>query len=179
MPFLPEDPEREQRLLDLVRTESEAAAEHAARHVSKRATIGFVILAIGLILTVFVGGQRIQDLGRTQRNAIKNTALESTAQAKRAGEVVTIQGCNRDFKSTEKIRALLIRLKQANDISFQMGRITAAQHKVAADFYLDQLKRINLPDCRESIEAFNTNVDSLRPLPQPLYPGAPGTDDAG
>jgi hypothetical protein len=160
-PFLPEDPVREKKLMDLMHRENDRAVRVALKSYSKKVAILFAAFAAAAAILFYIAF---------------TDADEQRDDLRESGVAVAVEGCNRDFRGTEKIRSLLIRL-QKNGIeryrqTEKAGPVTpevTQQFNEAQDFYKDQLQEITLPDCRKTAAAFNVNPDRLED-PVPLYP---------
>lgn len=118
----------------------------AIRHYRNQATIGFVVLLMGL------GGVRALDLheGAQSRQAIA-----------RSGTAVAVHSCNRDFRTSLRQRQAFQRETAKPDGN--------PQHLPPAE--LDRrIKAVTpLPDCRKATHAITTDPDARIRIPKPLY----------
>ena len=147
-----------QEQLTQIGRETERAANKVLRAYSKRALVGFVILALA------VGGafKANADSSDDSREAIVTS-----------GRVVAVDGCNRDFKSIGKLRLLLF---NARDTSRSSPDLSPRQKAESEKFYAEQLASIKLPDCREAEAVLTSDPNKPLEIPEPLYPGGPGTE---
>lgn len=133
------------------------------RQWRRNALLGYVVLLLGL------GANSLID--RDRANQGRSALAES-------GNVVSVSGCNRDFRLYQKVRAVFERSLQAAQDQHDQGLTTDAQYEKVKAFYEDQLTNFSLPDCRE---VANTLTDDPtrsgdKTAPIPLYPGAPAAD---
>lgn len=127
--------------LEFFSEQTHRAADKAVKRYAKRSLAGFLILLAG------VGGALIQ----TARYS--GEAREAIVKS---GRAVAVAGCNRDFDTTKRLRAIFDRLSAANDAAHSAGRVPDSQYKQAADFYASEKARLKLPDC---VEAENLITD--------------------
>jgi hypothetical protein len=122
---------------------------------------GYVILTIGYIGNTTVDRERASD-GR--------------AALVQSGRYVSVVGCNRDFITIEKIRGVFQRAIIGLDEQFAAGEITKERHVRGIAFYLGELDRIRLPDCRDASNIITDNpFRPIEPPVEPLYPNGPGS----
>jgi hypothetical protein len=148
--------------LSFIEEETRKASDRAARRQRRRSLSGFVILLLGILLT----------LGIQQRD--DNNARKSIV---RSGTVIAVDGCNRDFRFAAQTRRTFLRLKDSSRLSYEAGNSTYESFKRAQAFYDNELRNIALPDCRTTRGILTSDPDlSHRPVPKPLYPGSPEAD---
>lgn len=141
--------------LDYFSEQTRRAVRRAVRNYSRGAILGFLILA---------GGLGFVQMSQNHENKNAQQALVQS------GRVVAVDGCNRDFKSTERIRSLLQRLLDATEASFEKGQMNAQQYAQARAFYQSELDRQVLPDCRQAEEVLSDDFSKPINPPTPLYP---------
>lgn len=127
----------------------------------RRAVAGYVVLTLGFLGNTYVDRKRAE------------SAREALAQS---GNVVSIVGCNRDFKLYVSIRAVFKRSEASARQQHKQGLLTDEQfaRMVAANRAL--IREFPLPDCREVANVLTTAPDKAedrQPPPSPLYPGSP------
>ena len=132
-----------------------AIALDAARHVQRRSTVGFIILLVGLATVLWLGEHHAS----SARKAIIDT-----------GRIISVDGCNRDFKSRQEIREVLLRSKEFQDGALERGDITKSEYQRAIEFYDERLEALPLPDCRKSETILSDDPDEVPAKPTPLYP---------
>lgn len=129
------------------------------RQWRRNALMGYVLLLLGLGANSFIDRERAND-GREALAA--------------SGNVVSVTGCNRDFRLYQKLRAVFVRSLQAIQDQHDAGLITDAQYDRARAFYVDQLQNFALPDCREVNDTLTDDPTQAQTqtTPEPLYPGS-------
>ena len=132
------------------------AVENAMRVYSRVALSGFIILLLGLALTVTV----MQNYDKDSRKAIVDS-----------GRAVSVAGCNRDFESISRDRTLLARGRANLAKQHDHGEITDAAFARGDKFYEDELRNYQLPDCREALNLLTDNPDEPIYVPEPRYQG--------
>ena len=123
------------------------------------AMVGFALLFAGSLGNSYVDRERAND----GRQALVNSA-----------RVVVIDGCNRDFRNTERLRALLIRAETAIEEQYRSDFISKRRYDEAIKFYEAEIKRLKLPNCKTARNVITD--DPFTPVPDPplpLYPGSP------
>lgn len=134
------------------------AAKHATRRYAQGAILGFLILLFGI-------GYNFVDY--------REASNDSRAAIVQSGKTVAVDGCNRDFNSISALRGLLTSAQAAQAEAVKRGDIpkpTPERQKLADDFYADQLKKIELPDCREAEKVLTDDPDIAPEIPEPRYP---------
>lgn len=141
--------------LDFFTDQTERAVRRATKRTRNQALVGYLILLVG-VFGMYWNGQHVSN---TERGAI----VES-------GRAAVIDGCNRDFKATQRYRGLLQRAEATVAVQVKQGKITVDQAQEARDFYDGELKLAPLPDCRK-VEFLPTD-DPSAPIksPAPLHP---------
>lgn len=142
--------------------QTEHAVNKTVRHVVRRATVGFLILASGLGLALH---QNAQEQGHRRA-----AGVEARQAVVHSGRAVAVDGCNRDFRTISSLRGILASSISIQRRAHERGQISDAQYKLGKKFYVKQLARLRLPDCRLA-EHLLTDSPSV-PLPDivPLYP---------
>lgn len=125
----------------------------------RRATAGFAALLVG------VGVNSKLDRDR---------ANDSRAALVKSGRIVSVDGCNRDFKLYQSIRQVFQRSLAALSAQHDNGLITDAEFARSKAFYEQQLEQFNPPDCRVTRSLLTDDPERAeQPVPRPLYPGSP------
>lgn len=121
--------------------------------------IGFIILFLGAMSNSYVDRER----SRVARATLVHSS-----------RVVVIDGCNRDFRTIERLRALLVRAELAVNQQRKEGIISQRRYETALKFYDEEIRLLRLPDCRRAQNVIT--ADPFRDVPKPpfpLYPGSP------
>lgn len=153
--------------LALVSTWIKRAAKTAADRVIRRAVLGFMILLVGIGVSLYVNNH-------DAANARKATV--------NSGRAVAVDGCNRDFRDKDDFRGLLLRLKVANDssfrtnkVAFKAGKITPQAyaslvrgHDAAVKFYTDSLNDQKYPNCGKARSIVTDDPSKTVVVPYPL-----------
>ncbi len=164
-------------LAEQVRETSERRSEVVARGVlrtfQRRAVVGFVVLAAGLVGGQYSGFKQ-QENARKDRTAIANAQRQAIVDS---GNAVAIAGCNQDFRDREATRGVLEDARE--QLRKNKNRIPAQDYNEAIAFYQDELdNKLPLPDCRAAGHILTTNPKKVVAPELPLYPGAPYADSA-
>lgn len=133
------------------------SVSHAVGRYVRRATIGFVVLALGTITTYAIAAN--------YNNDARQTIVDS-------GRQVAVVGCNRDFKSTTELRNILHNSGEQQAAALEAGDISQGQYERSQRYLRDALKRLALPDCRIALGAVTQDPDAKVVIPPPLFPGA-------
>lgn len=136
--------------------QTERAADKASKHTLKQATIGYLILFMG-ILMMYLNGQ---STSQREREAI----VES-------GRVVSVDGCNRDYETIATLRDEIEASKDRTLKLVKEGTLTEAQAMRSINETDDFLERYVLPDCRKAEEVLTSDPDQVNRVPKPKYPG--------
>lgn len=133
------------------------------RQWRRNALLGYIVLLLGL------GANSLIDRDRA------NQGREALAES---GNVVSVTGCNRDFRLYQKVRAVFQRSLQAIEDQHRQGLTTDEQFERAKAFYNDQLTNFALPDCREVASTLTDDPARAagKTAPEPLYPGSDAAD---
>lgn len=128
----------------------------AVDRVQKRALAAFLILFAGIAGNFYVNSHDANQ----QRDAIVAS-----------GQVVAVDGCNRDFKTGNDFINLFQRLDEANSAALKSGRITQEDRDLAHGFYASEIakKEAAQPDCRQSRDLLTSDPDKTRDVPTPLH----------
>lgn len=144
-----------QEQLEQIGAETEHASVKALKKYSRSALVGFLIL-LGANVFVWSTAQRLND---DSRQAIVRT-----------GKAVTIEGCNRDFRSVGVLRGLLASSQAALKKGHEEGVYTQEQVDRATAYYKDALSKLTYPDCKAAGATLSSDPDKAAPLPTPLTP---------
>lgn len=150
-----------QEILDQIGHETEHASKKVLKRFRKEAVAGFLILALGL------------GIGTSANN---HTNAASRVQIVKSGQAVAVSGCNRDFRFASGLRGVLYASRDFQAGALKRGDISRDRYKLAVRFYKTQLQALPLPDCRVAKEILTDDPNAKIVVPQPLYPGGPGTE---
>jgi hypothetical protein len=148
--------------LDWISEQTERATNKALRAWAKRATVAALIFVGGLAGSFYTENQH----HNTQQAADK----EARAAIVDSGRTVAIIGCNRDFRSIKRLRAILNDQRPRIAAFVEEGLLNPAQAKRANADISRNLSRAPLPDCRKAQRALTDNPDARVRVPEPLYP---------
>lgn len=127
----------------------------AVRKVRNEALVGFIIMLIGAIVGVTFGLHAL---------AKANDTIVAT------GRIVSVDGCNRDYRTAQHFRSLFVRLEDASKQSYKEGRITKERLDQAIAFYERERLKILVPDCRKAATVITNNpADQTDRVPTPLH----------
>lgn len=121
--------------LEWITASTHRAVDKTLRAYRRTALVGFMVLLVGVIVALYLA-------------AHQNSKAQDSIVA--SGNVVAVDGCNRDYTDRVKFRSLLLRLKASSDASFKRGQTTKEQHDTANSFYKSQLDNYPLLDCRQA-----------------------------
>lgn len=96
-------------------------------------------------------------------------SAESRDQVIRSGDLVAVDGCNRDFRSTTAVRGVLVASKGFIRQSVRRGALSQEEASVRLAFYDSLLDDLPLPDCRKADDVLTDDPDAQVAIPQPLY----------
>lgn len=142
--------------------ESQRLSSKVLRIYSRRAALGFAILLIGFFYNACNNAR--------QWDRIANDADSSRNAIIASGNIVAVEGCNRDFNSLTALRGVLLASQDFATQAFKRGTLTQTQLNERLDFYAKQLANLQLPDCRRSAHVLTDRADAPLVLPQPLHP---------
>lgn len=129
---------------------------------------------------------RCNRLWRRWKNTIAYLALTSALfvalargedarhQIARSGTAATTIGCNRDFRTNQGLRAILVRGSGSLKRQYEAGILDAQDYRIGKAYYIEQINTIVLPDCRDLKIVQSGRVR----IPIALYPGSPYEDRA-
>jgi hypothetical protein len=158
-PFTPEE-------LTVIRQEASAGTRKALAAYVRGALVGFVLLAVGV-------GYGLHDNTQVAKDGRAGLAQQQSAIVL-SGQAVSVEGCNRDFRSAQQQQGLFTRLRASNLRAYKAGRINYTQYRSGDKFYADEYRHIVLPDCRK-VKSLLTLDTPNHPIAveTPLYPGSP------
>jgi hypothetical protein len=144
-----------------VAEQTEHAVRKTARKVVLSALVGYIILFAG-VMGVYHNGQ--------------STSSNEQKAIVQSGNIVAVDGCNRDFEDQKRWINLLERLKDSSELAYKPGRTTEAQYRTAIEFYSGEiaLAKKALPDCRQAEHILTDDPDADRERVRPLYPKEDG-----
>jgi hypothetical protein len=142
--------------LDYFSDQTRKAVKKAVRNYARGALLGFLVLLLSI---VYVLGVQRHDANEANRAVVQS------------GQVVSVDGCNRDYHTIGRLRSLFLRLEDAARESYQKGRVTKEQADQAVDFYEAERRRLVLPDCRQSKNVLTYDPEqNQQRIPTPLHP---------
>ena len=147
--------------LEFFTEQTDKAVRKALAKFSRRAVLGFVVLFLASLGNVWYASH----ISKGARSAVVNS-----------GYAVAIDGCNRDFRSTETLRLLLKSSRALTLQAAKSGNISRDRINESLRFYDSQLEALKLPDCRKSDDVITDDPQASIMIPEPLYPGSPGAN---
>lgn len=141
--------------LDYFSEQTERAVRKALRRYVRGAVIGFLVLAVGLGIALHANA--------TTSNHARQAVVNS-------GRAVTVAGCNRDYRATQRFRGLLTRAQATTAVQHKQHKITDQQFADAQNFYRTELAKLPLPDCRKVEVILTDNPDAPIVIPPALHP---------
>lgn len=141
--------------MEWITEQTETAVRKALRTYSRRATIGFCLL-----FAAFMG------------NLLWSNKLSSDARRAvvRSGDLIAVDGCNRDFQDRVAVRGVLIASRDFTKNAYKRLNLTPEELQLRLDFYNARLKELPLPDCRKSDDILTDDPGDAVTVPTPLYP---------
>jgi hypothetical protein len=157
-----------QAQLEYLTHQTERAAAKAARGESRKvlkryvqgAVVAFLILLTGLGWSLYAQGKDSSE-GRT-------AIVQS-------GRAISVDGCNRDFRTIGKVRDVFMRSALFLRAQYDRGDITLAAYERGVAYYSQQLATFPLPDCRAALTIVTDDPNATVRVPVPLHPTAPPT----
>lgn len=146
------------------------SSDNALKRYVRNAVVGYIVLLVGVGGTFAIG----QHNDSTARERDRETGQAVVKTIVRSGNIVAVEGCNRDYRTTKKVRAILQAAQQGITRNYKNGLMTKAQFEQALDFYTKQLATLPLPDCRGATKILNSDPDKPQKHIIPLYPGKDG-----
>lgn len=145
----------EVRKLAAAEAKATARAENAKQR--RNAIIGYVILLVAVVGVFFVSQKDATDA----RDAIVTS-----------GKVVSVEGCNSDFETIEKVRGVFTRAIVSAKRQERAGVTDEVQRDAAIAYYEQQLAEFTLPDCRKTEKIITDDPRKAKyPPPYPRYEG--------
>lgn len=139
-------------------TEQTRRAVHkSVRKVVLTAASGYVVLLVGLIIAFGANANTSEQSEANQREA--RVAIVDS------GRAVAVDGCNRDFRNTDKFRGLLVRLKVATTLNAAQP---PAQRKAAISFYNTTIADQKYPNCSAARSIITDDPTKPIVVPRPL-----------
>lgn len=118
-------------------------------------TLAYVGLSLALFFAVYRGEDARHDF---ERASVKS------------GTAVATVGCNRDFRTNQRLRLILERGSASADRQLATGDLSPEKHRELKLIYSAQLEALPLPDCRKIKIA--ASPDLALEIPIQLYPGS-------
>lgn len=120
-----------------------------------RGFLAYLALSAALFFAVY--------RGEDARHDFQTASIQS-------GTAVATVGCNRDFRTNQRLRSILERGSASADRQLENGDLTQKNYDDLKAIYEQQIKVIPLPDCRN----LKISADPNRALiiPTPLFEGS-------
>lgn len=170
---LPDD-EREE-FIEWLHESREDDVRRASRAAMKRyvrsATVGFVLLVIGLAVAFMVARNDNNEARQEAVAQVQKASDKAFKSVVQSGNAVAVAGCNRDYLDRVQFRKLIIRAKGTLAANLQRGDITQRQYDEAIDFYDDTLRENVLPNCKLAAKTVTADPNRRIIPPKPLYRG--------
>lgn len=131
------------------------AAKNAVRTYRNRALAGFIVLILGI--------------GYVQHSQASNATTARNAIVK-SGRVVSVTGCNRDFRTQTALRGVLQASESFSKQAAKNGTITQADLAERVKFYETQINNLELPDCRAAQAILTDDPRTIGDVPPALHP---------
>lgn len=141
-------------LLAFFTEQTNRAVKKAARRTLRQAAVGYLILFVG-VMGMYWNGQHVS-------NAEREAVVQS-------GSAVVVDSCNRDYIATGRLRGIIIRIRNVIEAQDEAGKGDPEENQFAVDFYNNELKKIPLPDCRDTADALTADPDKVLKVPKPLH----------
>lgn len=142
-------------------------AREGARRQARSALLGFLILFAGISYNVY---------------DIRHSAATSRRAIVQSGRVVSVDGCNRDYRDDRRFIALLNHSVVLVKRSIKQQHLEGTpQAKEALAFYRTEIRNATnqLPDCRKAVSVVTDDPSKPQPTIVPLHrPDAASTPDA-
>lgn len=151
-----------QEQLEWISAQTEHASKKAVRAWAKRATVGFVVLAFGVAGAIYTENQHY--------NAQQEADVEARQAVVDSGRTATTVSCNRDFRTTKRLRAIIAEGRPRIEQFVQEGTLTRAQGDRALADVERNLSLTPLPDCRKALNSITQDPNVKIVVPEPLYP---------
>jgi hypothetical protein len=140
------------------------AVDKALAKYMKRSAVGFLLLFVGFLFNAWNN--------ENQWDRIETAATEGRAALVESGDIIAVDGCNRDFRTTQALRGVLQASADFSRQNFKEGLIDQDQLNQRLSFYQSQLANLQPPDCRKTQGILTDDADHPLKVPEPLYPGS-------
>jgi hypothetical protein len=154
--------------LDFFTHQTQRAVDKALGKYMRRAIFGFLILLIGFLFNAANN--------EAQWDSIRDASAEGREALVQSGDVIAVDGCNRDFQTIKAIRGVLLASAEFSRANYRSGLISKADLDERLKFYAEQLSGLSLPDCRETQGILTDDPEHPRAVPEPLYPDRDGAN---
>lgn len=155
-------PPMTQEQLEFFTEQQQVAVERALKRYSRKALIGFLALFVGFLFNA-LNNQRQDRQADEASTAAREAIIDS-------GNLVAVNGCNRDFEDRVAMRGVLLASKSFTDQAVAEGRLTEYEGERRIAFYDERLRELPLPDCRDTRNLITDDPDVHIIVPEPLYP---------
>jgi hypothetical protein len=142
------------------------AVSKALRKFALPALSGYVALLVGLVIAFGANANTSEQATQAQH--------DSRVAIVASGRAVAVDGCNRDFRSTDKFRGLLVRLKVATEVS---KTSTPAQKAAGLKFYDTTIADQKYPNCAAARSIITDDPKKPVVVPTPLVAKDAKNDD--
>lgn len=147
-----------------------ALIKRALKSFSKKATAGFLVLLIGVGVNSYFG----QHYNTVARERDAKTTMRASQAIVRSGNLVAVDGCNREYRSTQGLRDIVSHGADAVKRQHSQGLLTSEQERKSLAFYQELNEKLVLPDCRDAAKILSIDPKKVQTPPaRPLHP--PGT----
>lgn len=150
--------------LEFFTEQTERAVRKSLRTYSRRAVVGFILLFAAFMANVLYIN-KIADDGR-------HAVIKS-------GNIVAVDGCNRDYRSAQAVRGVLIASKDFTQQAVRRGTIPPQEALERLNFYNTQLASLPVPDCRRSAKVLTDDPNVALLPPTPLWQDKHGRTQEG
>jgi hypothetical protein len=140
------------------------AVDKALSKYMARAAVGFILLFAGFLFNAWNNAQ--------QWERIESDAEQARATLIESGDIIAVDGCNRDFRTTQTLRGVLEASAEFTRQSYSEGRLDKAELEQRLTFYNEQLAQLQPPDCRKAQGIITDDEDHPLEIPEPLYVGS-------
>jgi hypothetical protein len=152
--------------LDFFTQQTARAVDKALSRYYKRAAAGFLILFIGFLFNAWNN--------ENQWDRIEASADEGRQALVESGDIISVDGCNRDFQTTKALRGVLLASRDFSRQNYRNGLIDKQALEERKAFYSEQLSTLPLPDCRDTQGILTDDPEHPLEKPTPLYPERDG-----
>jgi hypothetical protein len=154
--------------LDFFTEQTRRAVNKALLRYAKRAAVGFLLLFLGFLFNAWNN--------ENQWERIESSSDEARAALVESGDIIAVDGCNRDFETVKALRGVLIASAEFAQNAYNQGIITESDLDQRKRFYAEQLSTLSLADCRKAQGILTDDADHPLKMPAPMYPERDATN---